>query len=202
MPHARSEAWSGVVVEVIDVGRSLRPCTGGWLSGGRGAEWQWSTRREPRTLALTALWYQRHGSFPLWSGCRLALDDLDHTATWNAAAVLAGSHHHIAERFLVVALSLAAKKLGELVHCSSLLPVHGREAMASGLLLGLAGHLHELRERLVHGQHEGGVLAGLILEEVRVAGRPHTARHVRILDLQCAGQPPVALQHGTLLVTL
>lgn len=170
------------------------------MGGGRGAEWQWSTRRKHRTFALTALRYQWHGSLPLWSGCRFTLNDVNHAATWNAAAVLVGSHHHIAERFLVVALSLAAKEVGKLMHSSPLFPVHGREAMASGLLLRLAGHLHELRERLVHGQHEGGILAGLVLEEVRVARRPHTARHVRVLDLQRTGQPPVALQHGTLLI--
>lgn len=172
------------------------------MSGGRRAEGQWSTRRKPRDLTLAALRHQWHGPFPLRSGCRFALNDVNHTATWNAAALLVGSHHHIAERFLVIALSLAAKELGEFVNCSSLFPVHGREAMASGLLLRLASHLHQLRERLVHGQHEGGVLAGLVLEEVRIAGRPHTARHVCILDLQRAGQPPVALQNGTLLVAL
>lgn len=77
------------------------------------------------------------------------MNNCNYTATWNAATVPVGCYNNITERFLVVALGLATKELGKLVHCSALLSIHRWEAMAAELLLGLPCCLHQLGKSLM-----------------------------------------------------
>lgn len=79
--------------------------------------------------------------------------------------------YHVSVRLLVVGHRFYAEYLAQLVHQLPLLPVHGREGVASRPLLALLGQLDEIAQRFVYALGQHRVPLGETLHELGVLGQ-------------------------------